>query len=284
MFIHKTENMFNPKYIINFPTKRDWRSKSQLEDIEMGLKDLIKKIKKLDIKSIAIPPLGAGLGGLNWEDVKLTILNSFKELQNVHVFIYEPAGSPDSDKIKISTTKPEMTRGRALLIKLSESYRSFGYRHSLLEIQKLMYFMQQTGENLRLRFVKHKYGPYAENLNHVLQRIDGHYIRGYGDRKSKSEVFILNGAVQEADNFLAFDNDAQNKLTRVKRLISGFETPYGLELLASVHWTVSEDPECKKKHILLVSKIQSWNSRKKMIIKDHHIEKALNRLESEKWL
>jgi O-acetyl-ADP-ribose deacetylase (regulator of RNase III) len=284
MFIHKTKNMFNPKYIINFPTKRDWRAKSQLKDIEMGLDDLIIKIKELDIKSIAIPPLGAGLGGLNWEDVKFNILNSFKELPEVRVLLYEPKGSPDSDKIKISTTKPEMTRGRALLIKLLESYRSLGYRLSLLEIQKLMYFMQQTGEDLRLKFVKHKYGPYAENLNHVLQRIDGHYIRGYGDRKSKAEIFILNGAVQEADNFLEIDNDAQNKLAKVKRLINGFETPYGLELLSTVHWTVLETPECKEKLDLLISKIQSWSSRKEMILKPRHIEKAFNRLDSEKWL
>ncbi len=284
MFIHKTGTMFNPKYIINFPTKKHWKSKSELTYIETGLDDLVKKIKELGIASIAIPPLGAGLGGLDWKEVKDRILKSFQELTHVHIVLFEPKGSPAPDEISVSTCKPEMTKGRALLIKLLESYKSLGYRHGLLEIQKLMYFMQEAGENLRLKFIKHKYGPYAENLNHVLQRIDGHYIRGYGDRNSKAEIFLLNGAVPEADNFLVFDNDAQNKLSRVKRLISGFETPYGLELLSTVHWTVSEIPECKENPNRLISAIQSWNNRKKMILKHRHIEKAFNRLASEKWL
>lgn len=207
-----------------------------------------------------------------------------EELPDIHVLLYEPIGSPDSDKIKISTDKPNMTKGRALLIKSLESYNRLGYRHSLLEIQKLMYFMQQTGENLKLRFVKHKYGPYAENLNHVLQRIDGHYIRGYGDRKSKPEIYLLNGAVQEADKFLESNRDAQNKLEKVKHLIKGFETPYGLELLSTVHWTVSEAPECINKPELLMDKIQNWSRRKKMILKHRHIDKALSRLSAEEWI
>ena len=247
------------------------------------MEDLTKKVEELNIQSIAIPPLGAGLGGLDWNDVRARIIKSFENFQNVKVLLYEPQGSPEPDKIRISTSKPNMTKGRALLIKLLDLYQKQGYRHSLLEIQKLMYFMQHAGEDLRLKFVKYKYGPYAENLNHVLQRIDGHYIRGYGDRKSRSEIYLLNGVVQEADDFLSLDNDVNQRLKRVRRLISGFETPYGLELLSTVHWIVSETPECKDNTELLISEIQSWSQRKKLIIKPHHVSKALRRFETEGW-
>mgnify|MGYP000880146280 FL=1 len=81
MFIYHTEQFINPKYIINFPTKKDWRSNSKIEYIENGLDDLIKVIKELDIKSIAIPPLGCGLGGLDWTIVKQIIETKLSKLE-----------------------------------------------------------------------------------------------------------------------------------------------------------------------------------------------------------
>jgi len=81
MHIYQTGQLTNPKYIINFPTKRHWKGKSKIEDIENGLDDLIKTIEKYSIKSIAVPPLGSGLGGLNWQIVKQTIE---KKLSNVN--------------------------------------------------------------------------------------------------------------------------------------------------------------------------------------------------------
>ena len=155
MFVYRTDRMFHPKYIINFPTKRHWKAKSRLEDIELGLKDLMRVIKDLGIKSIAVPPLGSGLGGLNWEEVKRKIIDSFDGVLDVEVLLYEPKGAPKSDEIPIATSKPRMTRGRALLVKLLDIYRSQGYRHNLLEIQKLMYFLQEAGEKLRLKFKKY---------------------------------------------------------------------------------------------------------------------------------
>ena len=162
MFVYPTGSLFNPKFIVNFPTKKHWKSKSKLKDVEQGLEDLINIIKKYEIKSIAVPPLGSGLGGLNWLDVKKLIVAAFEKTPEVDVHLYEPKGSPKVDEIRISTTKPNMTKGRALLVKLLEIYRSQGYRHSLLEIQKLMYFMQAAGEQLRLNYTKNKFGPYAE--------------------------------------------------------------------------------------------------------------------------
>lgn len=284
MFVHSTGSMFLPKYIVNFPTKRHWKAKSRIEDVESGLKDLVRIVKDLGIKSIAIPPLGSGLGGLNWAEVRSRIMDALDDVPDIEVMLYEPKGAPKSDQIPIATSKPEMTRGRALLIRLLDIYRSQGYRHTLLEIQKLMYFLQEAGEKLRLKFNKHNYGPYAENLHHVLQRIDGHYIRGYGDRSGKSEVYLLEGAIEEADSFLKNDEKAQKRLDLVARLIRGFETPYGMELLATVYWVANESPEVTEEPDLVIEKVQKWSPRKKFRMRPQHINKALNRLKQENWL
>src|SRR5690606_12589675 len=84
MFVFETRTLTNPKFIINFPTKRHWRGKSRIEDIDSGLKALAEEIRTRGIRSIAIPPLGSGLGGLNWADVRPRIceaLRGFDDLQ-----------------------------------------------------------------------------------------------------------------------------------------------------------------------------------------------------------
>ena len=89
-FLHLT---LPTKYIVNFPTKREWRDPSRLEDIESGLRDLREVITTLGLTSIAIPPLGAGLGGLNWKDVKPLIESNLKNLKHVAITVYEPPAS-----------------------------------------------------------------------------------------------------------------------------------------------------------------------------------------------
>lgn len=81
----------NPRYIINFPTKSHWRNKSELEYIDSGLEALVAEIERLGIRSIAIPPLGCGLGGLSWPDVHSRIDRAVSQLESVDIFLYEPA-------------------------------------------------------------------------------------------------------------------------------------------------------------------------------------------------
>lgn len=284
VYIFSSGRLLNPKYIVNFPTKGHWRAKSRLDDIETGLSDLVKRVKELGIKSIAIPPLGSGLGGLKWEDVRPRIEAAFSEIPEVKLLLYTPKGSPAANKMPIGTKRPNMTKGRALLIRLLEIYGSMGYRHSLLEVQKLMYFMQQSGEALRLKFTPHKFGPYAENLHHVLQRIDGHFIRGYGDRSSKAQIYLLPGAVEAAISTLKKEREAEQHLETVERLIQGFETPYGMELLSTVHWVALALPEPARNIDNVVVKVQQWSKRKEYLFKPNHIRKAWQRLLSEHWL
>jgi O-acetyl-ADP-ribose deacetylase (regulator of RNase III) len=90
MFVFETGTFTNPKFIINFPTKRHWRGKSRMEDIDSGLKALVDEIRKRGIRSIAIPALGSGLGGLNWDDVRPRIEAALRGIENLHVIIFEP--------------------------------------------------------------------------------------------------------------------------------------------------------------------------------------------------
>ncbi|MBU0511977.1 MAG: macro domain-containing protein [Chloroflexi bacterium] len=284
MFIIPTGQMLNPRYIINFPTKRHWRNPSRLEDIESGLAALVEDVQALGIQSIAIPPLGAGSGGLDWGDVRPLIENTFKEMPDVEVLIYEPHGAPAVSTMLVATKKPRMTIGRALFIRLIELYRTQGYRLSMLEIQKLAYFLQETGLDLKLDFQKHKYGPYSETIHHVLQRMEGHFIRGYGDRSQRAEIHLIPEAVQEAYDFLAEEPEANGYLERVARLIEGFETPYGMELLATVHWVMIENPESINNPETVIARTQNWSRRKQQKFSPVQIKRAWSRLVEQNWL
>jgi O-acetyl-ADP-ribose deacetylase (regulator of RNase III) len=284
MFTVATGSLFYPRYIINFPTKRHWRGKSKIEDIKSGLKALVAEVQQLGISSIAIPPLGCGNGGLDWAKVKPLIESAFAELPEVKVIVFEPTGAPEVDKIQVATSKPNMTRSRSLLIRLLELYGIPGYRLTMLEVQKLAYFLQTAGEPLKLRYDKHKYGPYADNLNHALQRIEGHYIRGYGDRSREAEIYVLPEGREAAQTFLETELDAKDRLERVSHLITGFETPYGMEMLATVHWVAQENPKAAKDTEVAIALVHEWSDRKRKLFKPEHIRKAWQRLHEQGWL
>lgn len=240
-------------------------------------------VKNRNIRSVALPPLGSGLGGLQWCRVKKMIEAAFEEIPDIQVKLYEPANTPDANDMPVGTPKPGMTVARALLIKLMKQYSRFAYRLTLLEIQKLAYFLQESGMDLRLRYVKHLYGPYAHNLNKVLEILEGHYIRGYGDtQKPDVEITLLQDAEKAADNYLRQDRNASEHLERVADLVDGFETPYGMELMASVHWAFVHEGGVDSK--TAVEAMARWNDRKRRLFKPEHIHLAWTRLNSEGWL
>src|SRR5699024_9259180 len=135
------------------------RHPSKIDYIEKGLIDLVKVIQDLQIESIALPPLGCGNGGLNWHEVRPLIIEAFQPL-NIKVHLYEPAGAPPLDQMIERTKKPKMTTGRALLLAAMARYAGPGYRMSLLEVQKIAYFLYEIGALPKLRYKKEKFGPY----------------------------------------------------------------------------------------------------------------------------
>lgn len=284
MFVFPTGKVTYPHYIINFPTKRHWKGKARLEDIESGLRALVEEIRRLKISSIAVPPLGCGNGGLAWRDVRPLMESALGQLSEVRVTIFEPAGAPAAADMPVATSRPNMTAGRAAVIALLHAYLQPGYRATMLEIEKLTYFLQIAGEPLKLQFAKGKYGPYAENLQFVLQRIEGHFIRGYGDRSRDASVRLLPGAFEEASAVLAASPPTLERLERVTHLIDGLETPYGLELLATVLWLSREDPRAASNVDDAIHGVQHWSPRKKQRFSEDHIRLAWERLHAGGWL
>ncbi len=265
MFVFETGTLTNPRYIINFPTKRHWRGNSRVEDIEAGLEDLVTVIRQRDIHSIAMPPLGSGLGGLDWNVVRACIENRLRGFNDLDVVVFEPGGAPEVSSMVRSQTIPTMTNGRAALVGLMSRYLNglLDPFITLLEVHKLMYFMQIAGQPLKLRYMKGQYGPYAENLRHVLNKIEGYFISGYADGGDAPDkpLELVPGAVEDADAALDRSPTTRKRFERVTELVEGFESPFGLELLSTVHWVLESDRPASRED--LVSLTHDWNNRKR---------------------
>lgn len=283
MFIFETAKAEGPKYIINFPTKRHWKEKSKISYIKSGLLALVEEVKMRGIKSIALPPLGCGNGGLSWEEVSPLMHAAFAALPEVEIVLFAPAGTPVSASMPISTAKPNMTLGRSVLITLMNRYKSQDYELTKLEIQKIAYFMQAAGQPLKLRFSRHKFGPYADNLNHALEPMEGHYIRGYGDRTTATEIQLMPDAANEAFDYLKSNTEALQRLEKVTSLIQGFETPYGMELLSTVHMVVCENPRSASSVDQAIADVHAWSDYKRKTFPAEHIIVAWERLRNQGW-
>lgn len=266
MFIYETGQLTGPKFIVNFPTKRHWRGKSRIQDIESGLQALAKEIADRNIRSIAIPPLGSGLGGLSWNEVRPLIEKVLSPLAGVLVRVYEPGDvASESELSHKNIAVPKMTPGRAALVELTHRYMSglLDPIVSLLEVHKLMYFLQEAGEPLRLNYVKAPYGPYADNLRHVLKAVEGHLLSGYSDGGDAPDkpLSLVPGAIEDARAFLEMHQETKARFDRVGSLVEGFETPFGLELLATVHWILKNESTRDLDEV--VERVYAWNSRKR---------------------
>ena len=285
MFVFETNQLTNPRYIINFPTKRHWRGKSRMEDIDSGLEALVREIRNRNIRSIAIPPLGSGLGGLNWSEVRAKIEEALRGLEGLKVVIFEPNGAPESRVGNRSSDVPNMTPGRAALVGLIGQYLGglLDPFITLLEVHKLMYFMQEAGEPLKLRYQKALYGPYAENLRHVLKAVEGHLISGYadgGDAPDK-QLELVPGATEETNKFLKGHRETRARFERVAGLVEGFESPFGLELLSTVHWIAKNEPVASIDDV--VQHTYAWGDRKRRFT-PRQIALAVDVLSDKGWI
>ena len=284
MFVFETGELM-PRYIINFPTKRHWRARSRIADIKAGLSALVAEVERHQIHSVALPPLGCGLGGLMWADVKPCIHRALAGVANLDTLVFEPYGTDSAEVPLPVQERPAMTPGRAALLGLMHRYL-VGLAEpfvTLLEVHKLLYFMQEAGEPLQLRYVKAPYGPYAENLRHVLRALNGHYIDGGGTSGDRTDepLNLIPGAIREAEAFLSQHPETRARFDRVVELVAGYESPFGLELLATVHWVINEIRTEATPDV--VHATYGWNKRKQQF-SERQIELARNILGCRGWL
>jgi O-acetyl-ADP-ribose deacetylase (regulator of RNase III) len=275
-----------PRLIINFPTKEHWKGQSKIEFIESGLAALTEEVRANGIKSIAIPPLGCGLGGLDWDIVRPMIVSAFADLKDVEVLLYEPAGAPPASRMAKFTDRPKMTTSRAVLVALMARYLSalMDSSMSLLEIHKTLYFAQEAGIRLNLTYKEEVYGPYSTNLRHVLNAIEGHFISGYGDGSddpSKPINLVGDGVVNDAETVIQSKPGIGILVDRASALIQGFASPYGMELLATVHWVAKQQSAANAAQA--VELVHAWSDRKRMF-PDRHILTAWNELVDGGWI
>lgn len=294
MHVHQLDQVGGPRFVINFPTKRHWRSPSNLEDIASGLIALRDEIVRRGITSIAVPPLGCGNGGLDWRDVGPMIKQTLGTIPGVEVKIWEPEGAPNPSAMPNSTEKPSLNRERASFLvalhKYTQSAMAKGMavdaRVSLLEAHKVAYFLQKLGIPLGLVFVKGNYGPYSNPLDRAVSVMEGHFVTGFGDGTSGAQALLeLDGeSVEKAEKFVASSTEFEKVSGRFQDLISGFEDAFGMELLSTVLFAAEELVKPPASPGQVITCIQGWNERKQRLFTEAHIRTARTRLVEAKLL
>jgi O-acetyl-ADP-ribose deacetylase (regulator of RNase III) len=294
MFVSSVDELEGPRWVINFPTKEHWRSPTKIEWVRAGLASLKDVIREKHIRSVAIPPLGCGNGGLKWRDVRPLIQEALGDLEDVEIIVYEPTAEYQN----VAKTKgiEKLTPARALIAEMVRRYWVVGIECTLLETQKLAWFLERVirtlglNDPLDLRFVADRYGPYANRLTHLLNGLDGSYLHcekrladaGPFDtiwfEEAKRDRVALYLKSSEASAYLP-------ALEAADELIDGFQSPLGMEALATVDWLIfREGAEATLSGIR--QGIRDWPAgrihaqRKERLFSDRLLQLALERLQA----
>ena len=251
------------KIIVNFPTKTDWRKPSEYSYIEKGLGALVKFLKEKNIKSIAIPPLGAGNGGLNWTKVK-TLMEQYLSKIDCDIYIYEPS---NSIRENLKKERVKLTPARAMLLSVLFDVVKGGEFVSEFSAEKIAYFLQRFGAKdiFKLEFQPNFYGPYSGKVKHVLYFLNGSYISGYSskDKKPFDELGLMADGEKEVNEYLATKENFENKqiVLKTKAFLSGFYANFGLELLSTIDYIMIEKQVTSIEAI--IKHLENWSDRKK---------------------
>lgn len=250
VFVTATGELSGPRWIINFPTKQHWRQPSRIEWIAEGLHDLVREVREKGIRSLALPPLGCGNGGLDWQDVRPLIEAALAGLEGVAVVAFEPTHKYQNVAKREGVR--QLTVARALIAETIRRYWVLGIECTLLEIQKLAWFLERAIERhglddvLDLRFQADRYGPFSPRLNHLLNALDGSYLRSDKRISDCGPMDTIAFADSEAAVVSLFLRTAEAKpyaevLKDTDTLIDGFQSPLGMELLATVDWLLCRE-------------------------------------------
>ncbi len=269
------------RYLINFPTKQHWRSRSKIEYIEAGLDNFVQQVREFGIKSISLPPLGCGNGGLDWADVKPIIEKKIAKLTDVHFVVFAP--NLDQQDPEQSSIPTDLTVGRAtMMVVFAELEKFFGGHLTRLTAQKIVYFLQVLGVDFGLKFSKQQFGPYSKALHNAFKVMESkRYIQGYNS--SDQEVVVTPATYAAADEFLKIEGtDVSDIVSRLSLLVDGYESPYGMELLSSVHFLsktegITTQPEMSQA-------LEEWNEHKRANFPEPAGTAALERLKTDKFI
>lgn len=292
MFVTSVNELTGPQWIVNFPTKRHWKARTQIEWIESGLDALRALILEKGLASIAIPPLGCGNGGLSWAQVRPLIEKALGDLDDVKVIVYEPTAKYQNVAKKQGVE--ELTPARALIAEMVRRYSILGFECSILEIQKIAWFLQrvidhQALENpLKLKFEANRYGPYSNNLTHLLDSLDGSYLKSdkrLSDAAPSDSIRFVDEKAELVWAYLASQeaNQYEAAVEETDALIDGFQSPLGLEALATVDWLLfNEEAEPKLESVR--NAMNSWAGgadaarRKQRVFTDRLLEASIEQL------
>lgn len=264
LFVTKDRNLaLGEKIIINFPTKKDWRKPSEYSFIDSGLTDLIKVIEEYQIKSIAIPPLGAGNGGLKWEKVKQIIEEKLSAL-NIEIFVYEPTAQI---KEYLKKERAKLTDARALLLYILYDLVKNGEYVSEFSSEKVCYFLQKFGAEkyLKLSYSPNFYGPYSGKVRFLLNALNGSYIMGYSDMNKKpfDPLTVVADGYNEVTNYIENKPELYEIAKKTIDFLNGFYSDFALELLSSIDYITTKNKTFDKD--VISQKLEEWSDRKRSL-------------------
>lgn len=284
LFVTEDKNLNSgEKIIINFPTKRNWRKPSEYSYIEAGLDDLIQVINKYQVKSIALPPLGAGNGGLKWEKVKKIIEQKLQHL-DIEIFVYEPTAHI---KEHLRKERVKLTAARALLLYVLYDLVRNGEYVSEFSSEKVCYFLQKFGAKkyFNLNFEPNFYGPYSGKVRFVLNALNGSYIMGYSDMDKKP----FDPLTLVADGYATVEDYVQSRpelLTiaqKTMKFLNGFYSDFALELLSSIDYITNQQETFEKQ--VISQKLNEWSNRKRsMFSNPKYIDVSMTHLQRTAYL
>jgi len=278
LFVTKEYNInTGEKIIINFPTKNDWRKSSEYSYIEKGLDNLVQIISQLNIKSIALPPLGAGNGGLEWEKVKKIIEQKLNNL-DVEIIVYEPTREI---KEYLKTERVKLTEARALLLYVLFDLVRNGEHVSEFSSEKVCYFLQKFGAEkyFKLRFEPQFYGPYSGKVRFVLNYLNGSYIIGYNDMNKKpfDIITLVADGYEDVKSYILRNPELAKIAARTTKFLNGFYSDFALELLSSIDYIIAENNTFDKQ--IITQKLAEWSNRKRSVFsKQEYIDFSMDYL------
>lgn len=283
MLVVRDHSLLGEKLIVNFPTKTDWRKPSEYEYVAQGLDALVDTINQYGIKSIAIPPLGAGNGGLRWDRVKQMIEEKLAGL-DVRIVVYEPSWQV---KEQLAKERVKLSDGRALLLYVLFDLVRYGEFVSEFSCEKVCYFLQRFGAKkyFKLEYKPYFYGPYSGKVRHVLYALNGSYIMGYSamDKKPFEPLNLIPDCWEEVSQYVVSRPELKEIADLTMAFLSGYYSDFALELLSSIDYLQQSGQASDRQSV--IDGLKSWNDRKRSLFSDtRYIDISLKHLSEARFV